>query len=253
MKLFDYWYWKYLLSVQSCLSVNRYFDLITRSLIWSIANEIDKKCGSVKSTQCFAQLKEIYQVINCHPIRPDVIDDREYRSLIIMLSSNQVWLRLSCICWELRLMQDWLPTLKGWWNLVSQSFPINKRLLVVRVCTLSSLQSCTPPTYIPMIHPRLWPLIGQPGLQTVLWLVSPTCLVLFPGESGAAAASLAASVRFPVSAQTWTGLDWTDCCTLDCSDPLSLRTRIFPTGRICFHYFPLFPDLWSETARSDIK
>ena len=145
-----------------------------------------------------------------------------------MLSSNQVWLRLSCICWELRLMQDWLPTLKGWWNLVSQSFPINKRLLVVRVCTLSSLQSCTPPTYIPMIHPRLWPLIGQPGLQTVLWLVSPTCLVLFPGESGAAAASLAASVRFPVSAQTWTGLDWTDWLHLGLLRPAQSPHQNFP-------------------------
>ena len=131
----------------------------------------------------------------------------EYRSLIIMLSSNQVWLRLSCICWELRLMPDWLPPVKGWWNLVSQSFPINKRLLVVRVCTLSSIQCCcTPPTYIPMIHPQHWPLIGQPGLLTVLWLVSPTCLVLLPGESGAAA-SLAATV-FDSPCQTWPGLDW---------------------------------------------
>ena len=112
--------------------------------------------------------------------------------------------------------------------------------------SVQSPACCTPTTYIPMIHPQHCPLIGQPALLTVPSLVSPTCLVLFPGESGAAA-SLAATV-FDSPCQTWAGL--TDCCTLDCSAQTSSRRTIFPpldpTGRICFHYSPLFPDLWSE-------
>ena len=73
------------------------------------------------------------------------------------------------------------------------------------VCT-PSLTAVHQQLNIPMIHPRDCPLIGQPGLLTVLSLVSSTCLVLVPGESGSAAASLAASVRFPVSDLGWAGL-----------------------------------------------
>ena len=238
--------------MQSVLSVNRYFDLITRSLIWSIANEIDKKCGSVKSTQCFAQLKEIYQVINCHPIRPDVIDDREYRSLIIMLRSNQVWLRLSCICWELRLMPDWLPPVKGWWNLVSQSFPINKRLLVVvRVCTVSSLLYTnnlhphdSPPTLASHWSARSadCPLIGQPHVSGSL-----------PGGIWSSSKSGSHSVRFPVSDLGWT--DWLLHLGLLSSD--QQPPHYFPpTGSHWKNLLPLLsfvPRFMVRTARSDIK
>ena len=114
--------------------------------------------------------------------------------------------------------------MKGWWNLVSQSFPINKRLLVVvRVCTVSSLLYTnnfhphdSPPTLASHWSARSadCPLIGQPHVsgsgpggkleQQQVW--QPQCSI--------------PRVR--------PGLDWTDCCTLDCSAQTSSRRTISP-------------------------
>ena len=116
---------------------------------------MSKKCGSVKRTWCFAVLKEIYQAINCHPIRPDVIDDREYGSLIIMLWSNQVWPRLSCICWELRLMLDWLPPVKGCWILLVRAFQLIRDWWWWCGSVHSPLSPVSPPVlYTNNLHPH---------------------------------------------------------------------------------------------------
>ena len=169
-----------------------------------------------------------------------------------MLWSNQVWLRLSCICWELRLMPDWLPPVKGWWNLVSQSFPINKRLLVVvRVCPVSSL------LYTNNFHPHDSP----PTLPSHWSARSADCLLIgqphvsgsLPGGIWSSSKSGSHSVRFPVSDLGWTGLT---------AAPWIAQLRpaaaaLFPPpGSHWKNLLPLLsfvPRFMVRTARSDIK